>query len=217
MSVARIMPIGDSLTIGAGPYNPPGGVISGYRLRLLQRLVEAGRDVRFVGSQHSGPAILDDRHHEAYSGRSAIDPDPTIADLMQRPPLVTDQVARYRPNIVLMFLGTVNCVAPRSDALNGAYWYAWLIDGVASTAPSARIIVSTLGGSTDPNVDALMVQFNSLIIPMLAARAARGINVRTVDLYPHLVKPDDFGDSIHFRQSGHDKLADLWHDAIVGA
>ena len=85
------MPMGDSITHGAG-------ATGGYRLELKDLLVPEGHsfDYRRFAIVH-GPYEIEDRQHQ---GRSGYRIDGEIADIAR------DKVTTYRPDVVLLIIGT---------------------------------------------------------------------------------------------------------------
>ena len=94
--VVRILPLGDSLTLGFGSATEGAGSEGGYRLHLAARLRAEGLAVDFVGSQSNGPAALDGRDHEGYNGY-AVAQIAGVADAA---------MAAFAPDIVLLLAGT---------------------------------------------------------------------------------------------------------------
>ncbi len=96
-AVLRIMPFGDSITVGAGSRAG-----DGYRARLHRDLTAAGLRVNFVGSRSSGPGP--DPDHEGHSGW-------TMAQLSAR---ADRWLRRARPDVVLLHVGTNDLRTDRS-------------------------------------------------------------------------------------------------------
>ena len=75
-AVIRIMPLGDSITVGNLSGNVPDDNDHryAYRVELWNKLVAAGYNVNgldFVGSMQSGGAVLADPDHEGHIGWAA--------------------------------------------------------------------------------------------------------------------------------------------------
>ena len=90
------MPLGDSITAGVR-------VRGGYRSDLWQLMNASSPGVDFVGSSASGPVELRDRDHEGHPGWE-------IAQLDAR---VRGWLTHYRPDIVLLHIGTNDVLRPR--------------------------------------------------------------------------------------------------------
>ena len=66
----RIMPLGNSLTVGetGDPNLPPADQLIGYRYGLKYLLQQGGYNVDFVGSQSAGSAFFSDHQHAGIGG-----------------------------------------------------------------------------------------------------------------------------------------------------
>src|SRR5689334_14209982 len=94
VKVRKIMPLGDSITLGVG--EPTGHPYAGYRLPLWKLLGAAGHAFDFVGSARCGPPNLPDKDHEGHPGW-------TIAQLEE---LLPQSLPHYRPDLILLVIGT---------------------------------------------------------------------------------------------------------------
>ena len=194
----RVMPLGDSITNG---YNVPGG----YRIRLEDSLAASGHQVDFVGSLSNGPASLADREHEGHSGWRI---DPVTAN-------VDRWVARHRPDVVLLTIGT-NDMLINSDVADAPRRLGALIDTIAATAPSTTVFVSTLPPLASAAQDERVRAYNAAIPGIVSDKAAQGKRVRLVDVNPALTA-GDLADGIHPSAVGYDKMAAVWHAALSSA
>ena len=94
----KIMPIGDSITYGQG-WDPQGG----YRAVLREKLVTAGYDVDYVGTQSGNPGTLaqsGDIQHEGHPGW-------TVERVTSALPEWFAKVDA--PHVILLKIGTNNC------------------------------------------------------------------------------------------------------------
>src|SRR5215217_6993230 len=89
--LARVMPLGDSITSGS---QSPGN--DGYRGPLWRQFAQTNMAVDFVGSFRDGPSSLPDRDHQGTPGQRADELAPLIPKLM----------TRYAPDIVLLMIGS---------------------------------------------------------------------------------------------------------------
>ena len=73
-AVIRIMPLGDSITLGSNSGAVPSDTAPyqvAYRKALHDLMVSSGYDVDFVGSQQNGSAYFADYQHEGHGGWTA--------------------------------------------------------------------------------------------------------------------------------------------------
>ncbi|MBL7259424.1 SGNH/GDSL hydrolase family protein [Paractinoplanes lichenicola] len=187
----RVMPLGDSITWGSGSADSREGTrtgaptTSGYRIGLRNRLEAAGLNVDFVGSRRGGPEGAD-RDNEGHPGRRI---DQIAAG-------VDDWLATYRPDVVLLHLGT-NDIAQHRDVAATAAGLSALIDRIRAARPDAEIFVQqVVQGHLEP-VRSRLTAYNALIPGIVAGKDAR---VHLVDqstvgglaLFDNL-HPNDFG------------------------
>ncbi|WP_169980493.1 GDSL-type esterase/lipase family protein [Microbispora sp. H10836] len=190
----RIMALGDSITYGAGSSN--GG---GYRSTLSNMLREDGATVTFVGSQHSGPAP------DAHEGRSGW----TISQIAG----ITDSaMATYRPNVVLLHIGTNDM--NNNDNPDGApARLGSLIDQIFRADPNVTLLVSTIVPSNWGATQARILRFNEAIRSETGSRWAAGKHVYMVNMSP--VTLTDLADLLHPNDSGYLKMAALFYRGLV--
>ena len=192
----RVMPLGDSLTEG---YNLPGG----YRNELAERFADDGLAVDFVGSLSNGPATLRDREHEGHSG-FRID---EIAGPVGR------SLRRYRPDIVLLMIGTNDVVQDHRlptapDRLSA------LIDRILTTLPRTHVIVASIPKiEGSPNAERV-VAFNADIPGIVESKIDEGKDVSYVDINSVIELDNLHTDYTHLNATGHCKVADAWYPAI---
>ncbi|MEU4688196.1 SGNH/GDSL hydrolase family protein [Actinoplanes sp. NPDC023714] len=190
--VVRIMPFGDSITVGTGS---PGR--NGYRIELQSRLAEAGLAFDFVGSQTTGTS-RGDADHEGHGGWT-IDQLAVDADVW---------VAAAKPDVVLLHAGTNDVTRLERPAVTAAK-LSRLIDRVRSGAPRAAIFVSTIVGTAVPAEDLANRAFNRLIPGVVAGKDA---NVHLVDQAS--VAGLDLYDNHHPNGFGYSKMAYAWYRAM---
>ncbi len=190
----RIMALGDSITYGAGSSN--GG---GYRPALSTMLREDGATVTFVGSQHSGPAP---DAHEGHSGW-------TISQIAG----ITDSaMATYRPNVVLLHIGTNDM--NNNDNPDGApARLGGLIDQIFRADPNVTLLVSTIVPSNWGPTQERILRFNKAIRSEIGARWVAGKHVYMVNMNP--VTLTDLADLLHPNDSGYLKMAALFYRGLV--
>ena len=188
----RIMALGDSITAGTGSVSR-----SGYRADLHARLVAAGLDVDFVGSQRSG--IGPDLDHEGHGGS-------TINRVDQ---VLDSTLSAYRPDVILLHIGTNN-ITRGENARKVAGRMSRLIDRIRMARPTAHIFVSQIVGSNVP-VERLVDRLFNDRLPAIVA--AKGPMVRLVD--QSAVYGADLHDLHHPNDRGYAKMSFNFYNALA--
>ncbi len=208
--VARIMPLGDSITLGThNATSPVSGRFVGYRRKLYDDLVLRSSGtfrIEFVGSQVEGydadPPVSDPRH-EGHGGWSLAQIASNVARWLTTNP----------PDIVLIHAGT-NEFAPSATALGA------LLDNIARWEQQnyrlwtfvARII-QAVDGSLDVET------YNNQVEAMIENR--RNNRLFVVDQQKgaglRYSVGADMADNLHPTQSGYDKMAARWCADLVGS
>jgi lysophospholipase L1-like esterase len=207
-----IMPLGDSITFGYG--STTGG---GYRADLFTAAVAANKSITFVGSLASGPAMLAGlpfpKGNEGHSGYSIDDSSQT----MGISPLVDQALATYKPNIILLMIGT-NDMHYSLDLANAPRRLGALIDRLTSDAPDALLVVAkiipALGAQNTPTQ-----AYNAAIPGVVQPRVAQGKHLVMVDLYAAIGAWSSamYKDSEHPNDAGYSAMARTWYSAIQGS
>lgn len=187
-ATVNVMPLGDSITFGCGSdATPPGWYATctptagGYRAWLWGNASAAGLDVAMVGSQSEGPAWVPEpqRRHEGHPG--------------WRIGQVTAYAATWlaqRADVYLIHLGT-NDVGQNRSLANMTSDVAALLEvirtrGSARLPGGPRVFVATILAMVNPAhpgwVPAVGA-FNAALPGVVAAAAARGLNVTLVDMH----------------------------------
>ncbi len=191
-----VMPLGDSLTDG---YNIPGG----YRIDLAERFADDDLAVDFVGSLSNGPTTLRDRDHEGHSGFRI---DEIAAS-------VDDWLGRYRPDIVLLMIGTNDMV--QGDRLSTApQRLSALIDEIAAKLPNSHLIVASIPQMLGSPYAERIEAFNADVPGIVSSKIDEGKQVSYVDMYSVIEVSDLHTDYTHMNATGYCKLADAWFVAI---
>ena len=193
----RIMPLGDSITQGAGA---PGG----YRNKLYQSLSAAGYAVDFVGNQSDNPAAsLPDSDHEGHGGWIISPIDQSIAGFFNS---IAD------PDVILLHIGT-NDFGSNNDPTHAIDRLDSLITKMATLRPYAHIIVTNLMERGEPYNTTIQAQFNPYVQARVDAQAALGRRVTFLDMRS-AVPLAEMPDQLHPGQAGYDHMADAWLPAI---
>ncbi|WYZ44601.1 hypothetical protein EsH8_VII_001037 [Colletotrichum jinshuiense] len=196
----RILPVGDSITVGFASSDG-----NGYRLRLEEDL--SANDVVFAGTVHSGN--MTDNYYAAWSGR-------TIK-------YMADHVGpslKQRPNIILLHAGTndmnLNPVISTegTDPAGAAERLGSLIDQMIAACPDATILVAQIITTCDPAQKPGTEEFQALIPGVVEQRRNASHHVLAVD-FEVLGENIFLNDCLHPTDQGYSIMGDYWYDAIA--
>ncbi|MBI3880830.1 MAG: tandem-95 repeat protein [Verrucomicrobia bacterium] len=201
----RVMPLGDSITSGAGY----GGAYPGaYRVQLASNFTAAGLGVDFVGSFTNGPAPLGDFDHNGLDG-ALIGPSLNTNNLHTN---VDALLTAIQPDLVLLLAGAEDVFA-NEDFTNAPARLGGLIDKILShtNASNTTVLVSTLPplldfGASDLDWDTRTRFFNAALSGVVSNRAAAGQRVSLVDAARPLTRYD-LPDGKHPGTNAYSKLA----------
>ncbi|MEV5238804.1 FG-GAP-like repeat-containing protein [Streptomyces cinnamoneus] len=189
-----VMPLGDSITLGAGSSTG-----NGYRAELRNRLVPHAGNLQFVGSVRSQGA-----DHEGHSGWQ-------IGGLSEN---IERWLPAARPNVVLLNIGT-NDMDRNTDAEAAPARLGALIDRITSAAPRMTVLVSSLVPNRDAAAQKRVEKFNAAVPRLVAERREKGLNVGFVDM--GAVTAADLTDKLHPNDAGFTKMADAFYGGIARA
>ncbi len=195
----KIMPLGDSITYGAG--SSTGG---GYRLPLWNALKTSGFSIDFVGSVQAGP-IGFDRQNEGHPGWK----------IDQISAKVVNWLTTYRPGIILLHIGT-NDFVKNDDPAQAPARLNQLLNLITTTLPGATVIIAQiLPLLRSARLNAEVIAYNAAIPQVVQAARAAGKHVQYVDMY-HSVQPDGMlPDHIHPNDIGYALMASVWLHALL--
>ncbi|MBD2460859.1 hypothetical protein H6G89_07360 [Oscillatoria sp. FACHB-1407] len=198
----RIMPLGDSITAGQHTVNPVPGA---YRIQLWQNFVADNLDIDFVGSQSNGGSSLGDRDHQGHPGWTVTQ----IRDLVN-----TGILNTYQPNVVLLMIGTNDTGSASGSTILSRV--SGLIDRIATLAPSAMVVVSTIAPIQKSSTrDQRAKDFNNRLPGLVSQKVAEGKNVYFANAGGSLSMSDLTTDGLHPSAAGYNKLGNAWYRAIV--
>lgn len=204
-SQLKIMPLGDSITVGVTSPRAPEG---SYRTKLWQLLTSADLNIDYVGRNSNGSAELPDHDHEGYSGiwikDDRIKPGYSLYEN------VVESLNTYDPDLVLLHIGTNDLNGGDSDSLTAEKLDA-LLGRMFATKPTVHIIVALIIPRQTPYDD--WSHYNALARMVVDSYATDGYHISTVDMNSILVA-SDYADYLHPAKSGYDKMAEAWYPAI---
>ncbi|EQB55684.1 GDSL-like Lipase/Acylhydrolase [Colletotrichum gloeosporioides Cg-14] len=196
----RILPVGDSVTVG---YLSTDG--NGYRLKLQENL--SANDVVFAGTESSGN--MTDPYFAAWSGKTI----QYIADNV--PPSLTQ-----RPNVILLHAGT-NDMNPNpdistegNDPAAAAARLGALIDQMLEACPDATVLVAQIINTCVAEQQPQTEVFQGLIPDIVEQRQNASKHVLAVD-FAALGDGILRSDCIHPSDEGYRTMGDYWYDFIT--
>lgn len=222
----RIMPLGDSITIGmhgtGADWRANKSLRGGYRARLGEVLAEAGARFTTVGSSEAidPREQLPCRAHEGHGGwcvtggagrcradRHVVGGDAGIDRLVAR------WLGEHQPDVVLLHIGTNDVGAGRSlDAL--AADYAALVDELFRARPDLVLFVSSLHIARRPDVNGA---FNERLRAIVSAAASAGRRAVFVDTYAGAPEPVTGVDAngLHPSLATYEVMGERWACALL--
>ncbi len=207
------MPLGDSITDGAGSSTGASYRVDLFRLSLMNQ-----KKLTFVGSHESGPDMVDNtpfpKKQEGHSGW-------TIADGGGRMGLhqqIQGWLTATPPDIVTLMIGT-NDVDISLDLPNSAMRLGLLLDRIIMYAPNALVVVAKIVPTTDDAENPRVMTYNDAIPGLVKTRADAGKHIVMVDMYGAFTKNAMYktaymNDKLHPKDPGYVVMANTWWDAI---
>ncbi|KAI8950082.1 carbohydrate esterase family 3 protein [Xylaria longipes] len=196
----RIMPLGASITYGLTSSDG-----NGYRKYLSDQIVDHGNLVNMVGSRRNG--TMEDNDVEGWPG-DIIDQVHTKANVA---------VPKYKPNLVLINVGTNDCTG-NVDLSNAGKRMSNLLDDVFKGSSRATVILSTLLVRSDESKQKCVENLNSQFKTVAAAQRANGRRIVLVDMQPPAGPTTaQLVDGTHPTDAGYAKMATIWFNGIKEA
>lgn len=209
----RIMPLGDSITDGAGSSHG-----ASYRRELFRLSLMNNKKLTFVGSHESGPDMVDNtpfpKKQEGHSGWTIDDG----GGRMGLYPKIQGWLTDMPPHIVTLMIGT-NDVDLQLDLANADDRLGLLLDRIITNAPNALIVLAQMVPTTDDSINQRVMTYNSAIPALVKARADAGKHIKMVDMYGAFTKNASYktelmADTLHPKDAGYVVMANTWYDAI---
>lgn len=216
----RIMPLGASITYGLLSTDK-----NGYREDLLNLIQQGGTtQATYVGSRRSG-----DMAQNAVEGWPGLRIDEVL-------PKAKDAVPKYMPNVILLNLGTNDCVqdfdldtttqlstlAPEltnnADFNVGTRMQAFVED-LFDMAPNVTVVMSTLILNQTPLTNTRVNDANTQFRSVAAAMQAAGRRVVLADMSVAAGGPNSttMADGTHPNNIGYSLMANRWYIALTEA
>ena len=194
----KILPLGDSITVGWGSSHN-----GGYRVELFRLAHAAGHNITFTGTQSpTGPNMVDGaafpRKHEGIASEK-------IVQISSR---VDHAIDTETPHIVLVHAGT-NDISMMPGGAEGRL--ETLVDKLISDLPDALIVVSNL--VPFPQYSSLITSYNASVPPMLQERIDEGAHLIFVDQFTGFPS-SELPDGVHPNDAGYVRMATQWYKAI---
>jgi hypothetical protein len=199
----RIMPLGDSITLGVTCNDS----LVGYRQGLFLDLIGEGYDIDFVGSLANGELAypIFDPDHEGHSGWRDDQVGSAIyvwLDTLWR--------AGSAPDVILLHIGTNALDTDTSDVVH-------LLDEidrfeVAAAHPITVVLAQIIPKINSSTNRALTSEFNDNLALMVQSR---NDDIVLVDMESAL-EDSDLCDGVHPNSSGYSKMVQVWFQALIG-
>jgi len=210
-AVTRIMPLGNSITVGTCCGKPPEEMVA-YRQKLYLDLIDEGYDVDFVGGEQAGgiavPAF--DIDHEGHGGKRAY----YIRDNIY---LNGSNFLGNNPaDVILLHIGTndITIDQPTNQIVNEVEEILEEIEefefDIGKDVPILLAIIILRTDGRNPQT----IAFNNELRTMAETRIAGGDNITIVDMQNALSYPGDMDDNVHPNMTGYNKMADVWYSAL---
>lgn len=218
----RIMPIGDSITVGytnlAGQPEVP--FTYGCRADLYTRLTDAGYSFQYVGgsTEHPTPssdclnlAALNQDYHNGYGGQGVGYIANNIADWMQAD----------NPDVILLMIGINDIVqGATGNPISVESRLNSVVRTIVNAKPTAHLIVAQTIPYATGYTDSI-VQYNNFIKNTLVPYySSQGKLVTTVDQYSPFLTGGEIDATLysnainHPSPDGYDRMAQTWFDGI---
>lgn len=220
----KILPLGDSISAGAGAQPGDNG---GYRVELFTKATNDTKHITFVGSLMSGPTSVAGktfpRNHEGHIGWK-IDQVSGIATTAQTVTVSGTSYAgalKDMPNVVLLFAGT-NDEGYASSEAGASTRLGALIDRIVAALPNALLVVSSIypfPGCKDTNYTptqcaANVATYDAAIPGVIKQRVDQGKHVLFVDMSTPPIGALST-DNVHPNATvGYPWMGDTWYGVI---
>ncbi len=204
-SPVRIMPLGDSITEGTygNQDTRTESYITGYRQPLFLALQSSNYNVDFVGSLISGELAtpLFDADHEGHPGYF----DEQIASG------IYDWLTANPADIVLLHIGTNDLYVYSGDTSTTDVEN--ILNEIFRFNKNITVVLALIINQSPPS--SAVTQFNINLAAMAGKRIAAGDKIVLVDMEHALDYTTDMTENLHPNDSGYDKMARVWFNALT--
>lgn len=195
----RIMPLGDSITLGTH------GVIEayydGYRYPLYTMLRSAGVDFNFVGDSASGSPGFPDQEYQAVVGGKLSDMATGVAGYLAA-----------NPADLILCIGATNEIVNGFTGEETADHLRSLLAAIYSVAPTAPVLFGVPPKTTTTDLQHERWQRFRMLAPgVIGAAVAAGQTVRLLD-FGEIERADTIG---HPTTAGYAVMANVWLRALL--
>ena len=217
----KILPLGDSITQGAGNGDLIAKGSDSYRRLLYIKLKQAGYKVDFVGSMKKtfrcgNPVNNDfDPDHE---GHSAWRTDEIIRGLNNGctgSGHLSDWLKAYTPDIALVHLGS-NDIFQNQSVASTLDELEQVIEILRTDNPQVVVFLARLLPAKDSKANQRISALNSELHKVTKRTDKPDSRVLIVDHFSDFNVDTETYDGVHPNQAGEEKMAQRWFDAIDG-
>lgn len=225
--IVKILPLGDSITWGAGSTAQPPDYVAaattddgGYRAPLYFSLLSAGwpnSSFTFVGSQTSGPAWFpaEQRHHEGHPGWTTAQ----VASIWKT-------WTAFQADVTLVHLGTNDIHEGRTTSEMIADMNN-LLNITFTQTPNTAVLLATIISRGTPQWVPNVTAYNDALPAVVDSFASQGHNITLVDMNARtgmcaMANPAPGGynrsdccqDRVHPTAGGYSILAGVWFEYL---
>ena len=217
----KVMPVGDSITLGKKD------MVGGYRKILYEWLIAHGYAITYVGKQNirnnpKYPATCSDGTIAWHEGYGSIRTDQILSGCVVEketaPPIATT-LANFKPDVVLLMIGSNDILQSyKLDTLEDRL--GQIVDAIYAANPKTAVLVASIapiGGWAYAAKEKRAEAYNASIPGLVAKEQTLGYQIGFVDIHQALSDKGDLGgDAVHPSSMGYAKMAQAWYRALTG-
>ena len=214
----KVMPVGDSITLGKD------GGVGGYRRVLYEWLLAGGYRITCVGKQNlvrHGPPTCSDGSvawHEGYgSFRTDMILNGGTAEKQVAPSLTTT-LENFKPDIVLLMLGTNDIIQNyQLDGLEARI--EKIIETIYAANAKAAIVVASIAPikrAQWAEKEARVVSYNAALADIVKKQASLGRRIVFADIHASLAERGLSQDGVHPGALGYAQMAQVFYRVLTG-